>query len=479
MLLLESKSLDYLLDEGARLRLLDALQARGFAPLIRSARRRSFALALNLTTKNSSPDRAVNEVERLVAAQVKEDEGWSYAPGDLFCLEDHVLYLTFRDKEEAGIRAGIIYDLRTAAPLDKLEVFCREVRQSLLALCQEERTPIVEGQDIPSWEREERPASQALTRFIAKQDTAFTRTVKCKEVTSERLRAAEILGDQAARTLLRRAQEIRLEGYSPRLLLEENGSASNQELQKLIEAGLLVREVRVSCRKTGHALFDLPSADALAAITLSRAKCSWCALQVVEEVVDEVLNPTSLAAAFLEDGAWLGSYIYQIIRRIGIPESEIAIGPTSAYGDSHLVVNVYGNSFLFITRDGDLSPALSQRIIETVGELGTTHIVILVTGTIEDEGRMRLYEYAFRRARDGKDMDVLLLEGLNGAQTQIERSFKLVEYRMLGRVLSFLDHSLGMSASRLVIEKFRLMNQREAANKVVKMIALSSGSARS
>ena len=102
--------------------------------------------------------------------------------------------------------------------------------------------------------------------------------------------------EHPVRMFLRRAQEMRREGYTPRRLFAEAG-ALGVSVEKMLDAGLLEPEVRVSCRKSGHALFDLPSPDSLAAITISRAKCSQCAAPVADEVIEETVNPTRLAVS--------------------------------------------------------------------------------------------------------------------------------------------------------------------------------------
>ena len=158
-------------------------------------------------------------------------------------------------------------------------------------------------------------------------------------------------------------------------------------------------------------------------------------------------------------GAWLAKRLYQIIRELGVPESEIAIGPTSAYGESHLIANVCGDSFLFAVRDGDLSPSLSRRIAEVVGETEASHLVILVTGEVDDESRLRVYEYAWRRARAGRDLSVLILEGIGGAEGEIERAFARAVKRRLTTSLFPLDACLGTSAGQLVINMFKLKRE--------------------
>jgi hypothetical protein len=225
----------------------------------------------------------------------------------------------------------------------------------------------------------------------------------------------------------------------------------------------LEREVRISCRKSGHALFDLPTPDSLAAITISKAKCSLCAAPVADEVVEETINPTWLAVSLLEDGGWLNNRVYKIIRALGVPESEIATGPASTHGESYLAADVCGNSYLFVTRDGDLTPAFSRRIVEIVAETEATHLVVVLTGKVEDEGRLRLYEFAWRRARNGQDLDTTLSEGLDAARPEIERSFERAVHRQLSQHLFTLDAALGFSASNFVLDWFKLKHASAAA----------------
>ncbi|MCA1633560.1 MAG: hypothetical protein LC802_07555, partial [Acidobacteria bacterium] len=173
----------------------------------------------------------------------------------------------------------------------------------------------------------------------------------------------------------------------------------------------------------------------------------------------------------LEDGGWLNNRVYQIIRSLGVPDSEIATGPVSTHGESYLAADVCGNSFLFVTKDGDLTPAFCRRVVETVSETEATHLVIVATGAVEDEGRMRLYEFAWRRARDGHDLDTTIVEGLSGARAEIERSFERAVHRGLSRRLFVLDAALGLSASNFVRAWFKTANASGAQNRAGKLPA--------
>lgn len=477
MLFIQGNSLSLFLDEGARLRLLDALKERGLAPLIRASRRRCYELLVHANADAALVEAAVAEFERECAArrdaaahktgsETATTDTTTYTPGEIFCTGDAVLYLTFGASEADGVTTGIVYSVETTEPLTKLDRFCRDVREALIKTARKKVGTT--GQDggealgeelseLPCWKTRTTRAPQGLARFIAIQPTDFAVAAKLKGGARELVRASELLEEVTVRQFLRRVQEMRREGYSPRrLFAEANTLRGGVSVERMFDAGLLEREVRVSCRKSGHALFDLPTPDSLAAITISKAKCSLCAAPVADEVIEETINPTRLAVSLLEDGGWLNNRVYKIIRSLGVPESEIATSPASTHGESYLAADVCGNSYLFVTRDGDLTPAFSRRIIEIVAETEATHLVVVITGKVEDEGRLRLYEFAWRRARNGQDLDTTLIEGLEGARSEIERSFERAVHRQLSRHLFTLDAALGFSASNFVLDWFKL-----------------------
>ena len=462
MLFIQSNSLALSLDEGERLRLLDALEARELAPLIRAARRRCFELLAAGVGDAAAVKAAVAEFEReaarLGALTRTASGGAAYTPGEIFCAGDCVLFVVFGAGADEGLTTGIVYGIETKEPLTKLDRFCRDVREALIKTGKGNA-----GDDelfeLPCWKTRATRAPQGLARFMAIQPTDFAVAAMLKGRAREFVRASELMEEQTVRQFLRRVQEMRREGYTPRRLFAEAATLrGGLSVERMLDAGLLEREVRVSCRKSGHALFDLPTPDSLAAITISKAKCSLCAAPVADEVIEETINPTWLAVSLLEDGGWLNNRVHKIIRSLGVPDSEIATGPPSTHGESYLAADVCGNSYLFVTKDGDVTPACARRIIETVAETEATHLVLVTNGVVEDEGRLRLYEFAWRRARGGQDLDTTLIEGLEGAHREIERSFERALHRQLSRHLFPLDAALGFSASDFVLDWFKLAN---------------------
>jgi hypothetical protein len=459
MLFIQSNNLAVSPDEGECLRLLDALASRGHTPLVRASRRRRFELLVGGGIDGAAVESAAAELERRCAARpASQGGGGAYTPGDLFCASDCVFFVVFGESAGEGLSAGVVYSIETAEPLLKLDRFCRDVREGLIRIEKrsEGEAETEEPRELPCWKARAGQSSQGLARFIAIQPTDFAVAARCRGGAREFLRASELMEAPAVRLFLRRVQEMRREGYTPRRLLAEAVALGDVSVEKMLGAGLLEREVRVSCRKSGHALFDLPTPDSLAAITLSKAKCSLCAAPVADEVVEETINPTWLAVTLLEDGTWLNNRVYKIIRSLGVPDSEIATGPASPHGESYIAAEVCGNSFLFATRDGDLTPAFARRVVETVAETEAAHLVAVTTGAVEDEGRLRLYEFAWRRARDGRDLDITLVEGLASAHPEIERAFGRAVHRELARRLFPLDAPLGFSASNFVLDWFKL-----------------------
>lgn len=457
MLFIQSNTRAVRLAVGERLRLLDALAAAGHEPLMLSARRRLFRSLVGPALVGAEAERAAAELERACASRVVGEGEACHAPGELFGEGDCVFSLVFGgDESDGSLTASIVYDLDTAEPLPRLERFCADVQTALETIVvnapADDKAPPAEP---ALWRARGGRTQQGLARFVSSQPPEFVRAAAALRGRRELARASELLEERGVRDFLRRVEELRREGYTPRRLLSEAGALGAVSVESMLEAGLLERELRVSCRKSGHALFDLPSPESLAAVTISRARCSLCAAPVADEVVEETFSPTRLAVALLEDGGWLANRVYRIVRSLGVPESDISTGPPTPHGESYLAADVSGNTFIVVTRDGDLTPAFARRVAEIVEGADATHLVAVVTGAADDEGRLRLYEFAWRRARGGRDLHTTVVEGLDGAREQMGSAFETAVRRELSRALFPLDAALGFSAVGFVLGWFR------------------------
>jgi hypothetical protein len=459
MLFIESKTLKQSVDSAARMALLEKLQEKGLTPLIRSTRISCYEQAL------MGPDR-VSEMERAVAAWTETEDDRLYIRGDVFCFEDFVLFLIFGndDDEIAGIRAGIVYGAEMLEPTKKLDAFCRNVSDSLEATRTSSSSSSADnnGASIEAeWQSRESGAIASLGRFTARRENEAA-PVRGERSEVGQARAIELLEDIEARRLLHRIRESQTEGRVSELLSGVEGEAAAASLiNRMADAGLLRREVLVSCRKKGRSLFRLPSPDALSVITASNATCSECGTAIGDEKIEDLVKPTEMASQLLEDGSWLTTRVYSSLRELGLPDKEITVGPTSEDGEAHMMINVCNAPFLFVLRDGDVTAAQARHALTRQMETEARHLVVVASGKIQDEARVRLREHARRRARGGSDVEVILIEGVDASE-ELRRAFERVSQRALAGELSALDASLGLSMGFIVATRFKLMQKTGA-----------------
>jgi hypothetical protein len=472
MLLLASRILEHELTNDARLRLLEKLQERGFVPLIRSTRLKCYSQALADAAQ-------VEAMEQLVAASTNVDGQASYIHGDIFCFEDHIFFLLFEAEEyerATGIRAGIVYESRTTEPLRKLNSFCQTLSLCLSDAGDRPQESEVEdsspAQQLQLWRPDSYAMHQGFMRFVVRQDADSLSTIACRENSRERVRAAKLLEESDTRAFLRRAREAYAEGYPINPASDDEAYAASEfTVDKLVEAGLMRREVLVSCRKSGHTLFSLPSADALAVVTISQARCSVCGVSIADEKVEEVFAPTPFSSMLLEDGAWLVNRLHAILRALGISESEIAVEPPMGDGEARMMARVCNELFLVVMRDGDLTPAFARRAINTKLETEARHLLIVTTGKIHNEGRTSLQSFAQRLARIGNDFELMVADGAASAETELRSAFERVSQKALAEQLCGLDSSLGISVPHLIKTRFQMLSNAGRVESVAQLPA--------
>ncbi|MDT5062416.1 MAG: hypothetical protein QOH63_2875 [Acidobacteriota bacterium] len=457
MLFIESKTLKQSVDSAARMALLEKLQEKGLTPLIRSTRISCYEQAL------MGPDRA-GEMERAVAAWTETEDDRLYIRGDVFCFEDFVLFLIFGNDEDeiAGIRAGIVYGAEMLEPTKKLDAFCRNVSDSLEATRISSSNADNNGASGEAeWETREPDAIASLGRFTTQHENESP-SVRGERSEVGSARAVELLEDIEARRLLHRIRESQTEGRVSEILSGvESEAATTSLINRMADAGLLSREVLVSCRKKGRSLFRLPSPDALGVITASNATCSECGTAISDEKIEDLVKPTEMASHLLEDGSWLTTRVYSSLRELGVPDKEITVGPTSDDGEAHMMINVCNAPFLFVLRDGDVTAAQARHALTRQMETEARHLVVVASGKIQDDARERLREHARRRARGGSDVEVILIEGVDASE-ELRRAFERVSQRALAGELSALDASLGLSMGFIVATRFKLMQKTGA-----------------
>jgi hypothetical protein len=463
MLFIESKSLDYTVDGRTRTSLLESLQEQGFVPLIRSARLHLYETAL------AGAENAL-ALESALSARAEAETEAPYVRGDLFCVEDYAHFLLFGDEPGEGVRAGVVYESGTADPLEKLDAFCRSVRESLdvsrgagaqgvsQAGASTGAPNVVNASTgaPPASDWEMRPArvSESFRRFAA--DVNATPTGTRGEMVEGWLRTSGMLEDSRARGFLHRLSEAHKEGRARAALASGDESMPDALLNRLAEVGLLKREILVSCRKDGRALFRLPSPDAFSMLSGSNAVCNECGAAIADERAEEVTVPTSLTATLLQNGAWLATHLRSLISKLGVPDRQIVAPHTGGDGEVRLMANVCGEAFLFLLHDGDWTTAQARRALDEHSRIESAHLVLVATGKIQEDARGRLREHARRRTQGGRELELILIEGMEAVVAELQPIFERVSADALAEELWELDTSLGLSAGHLLATRFRL-----------------------
>ncbi len=162
MLFVESKTLRHTVNGPQRIRLLEGLQEKNLIPVIRSARLASFNHLLPGSER-------IGEMETAVALSIESETQEAYVRGDVFGLSDHVFFLLFDDQETPLVRTGIVYESRTTEPFRKLDSFCLEVRELLVARRESQTSEMEEARDLPQWEQGKPSVPAGFKRFVAKQ----------------------------------------------------------------------------------------------------------------------------------------------------------------------------------------------------------------------------------------------------------------------------------------------------------------------
>lgn len=456
MLFVATRSLAHEVELATRTPLLDRLQAQGLLPLIRSARLHAYGLTL------PDADRA-QELERALASASEAAGEAAYVRGDLFCFADFIYFLLFDEEDAPGVRAGIIYESDTLAPQQLLDTFCRNVYEALETAHGFSDLKAASALVETEWQAQAADAPESFTRFAAAAADASAQQNGRSAMVADWLRVAGMLESTEARQVLRSLVEVQQQGRGGASLIGGEGEGVPESLlERLAEVGLVKREVLVSCRKDGRALFRLPSPDALNILQASSAICSECGAAITDEKADEITVPTSLTTTLLQDGSWLTTHLRSLLIKLGLPEEQISTRPVSGEGESLAMTHLCGEAFLFLLHDGDWTATHARHALDAQTQAGAAHLVIIATGKIHEEVRQRLREHARRRAHGGHAADVLFIEGMELVALELQQLFARVTQEKLNEELWPLDASLGVNVAQLVTTRFGLAHKTGA-----------------
>jgi hypothetical protein len=228
-------------------------------------------------------------------------------------------------------------------------------------------------------------------------------------------------------------------------------------VRRFAEAGLLRREILVSCRKRTRPLFRLPSQEALAQITASDAICSECGAKLADEKFDELIIPNEAATHLLNDGSWIAGRIRAIVHDLGVPESNISVRQVEGESVIDVSVVIGTERFLVSLVDGDITASDLRKLQSSVGESGAANMVVVATGRIHEEARQRLREFARRRSAQRQHLNLALAEGIESVSQMLGDMFEKASNTAVINALFPLDSALGFSAGQLLSLRYRLV----------------------
>jgi len=150
---------------------------------------------------------------------------------------------------------------------------------------------------------------------------------------------------------------------------------------------------------------------------------------------------------------------------MGVPESEIAVGPSEGEVHGQMIANICGEPFLVVARDGDLTPAFARWAIDLEIETEASHLVVVATGRIHNQAQVLLLNHSRSRVLGGRDFELVLADGPASAGRELRYAFERVSQRVVGEQVCDLDSSLGLSVSRVIIAKFNLLRNAETESR--------------
>jgi hypothetical protein len=464
MLFIETKTAKLNADTPTRLFLLEKLQEKGRVPLIRASRVRGFEVALQ------GADR-IHELEQSIGLWTDIESVIPYIAGDVFCCDDFALFLIF-DDEEDEVRAGVVYQAKTAEPQKKLGEFCREVGEILQAA--QSLGEVNEGgcsSEILEWQPHEPQHTPAgFDRFAAKA----RRVASWNETMTERQDALELLGDAAVRNLLSQLGSVHPEETVARLLASEQSPDVDSSLpDKMVDAGLLRREILVSCSRRGRVLFRVPSETAVDLIKASLAECELCGVPLKDEKFEVSLASTELASDLLEGEAWIAYPLRASLMKFGVPDSQIAVGPSASGGETLVMANICGESSLFVWCFEDLTAADARHALRKRIETGARHLFVVATGKVTEEGRVCLSDHVSRLSVHGEEIEVNLIEGVDALEPELAHFIRRKSQRALTKEMRPLSTSCGLDLGYLLMVCYMIKDRPVA----LKDIAASAAGA--
>jgi hypothetical protein len=429
MLLVKSRRSNQSLTLNQRKSLLDGLTNRGLKPLIRSAR-------LTLFSQMSTDPDFAEFAESCLSSDSSEIRN-AYFTGDLFLFDDYALYMTFGPSAEfESSEAGIVYSKECSSPDLKLEVFKKNIED----LCD---PATGEPQNGPYSDFESKGPAISFDAFELHGECPQEATVQTGVWRQAALWCA-LAGNPEARALAAKLSAAYQAGRIKELLISSDPQLDSSRLMDMMEdAGMVKREILVSCRKVRRPLFRLAAETLNNRESLGESSCKFCGESLAVERIDELLIPTDLAKILFDERMTQVSSVSSQIMNLGVDESEIKIAYKNGIPYLRFAFSEELIHFVFL---GAMRPDLGAT--DMIPSRGS--VIYLSDGELESEDRKALSD----RFQASFEDSALHFERTDRVAANLHLLLSGIADRRLETSLVKLDKALGFSAAGLLTARF-------------------------
>ena len=242
---------------------------------------------------------------------------------------------------------------------------------------------------------------------------------------------SEALCDEFTRTLLREVCQARA---SPIQAL--NASRPKAEAQttatvgRLLELGLLGKEVLVSCKKTSMPIFRVPDVTLLTSGEASRAHCHYCHSALTEERMSEVICPTTLGEKLNQRSHWLTVWTTAVLAEVGVPNSATRWSMSESGQEVDLVASVLDEAWIFELKDREFGGGDAHPFSYRCARYSPDRALVVTPTRVSEEAKRIFGEIAADRGErnwlegGGRSQVPIYIEGLSSLQPTLARQVR-------------------------------------------------------
>jgi len=365
-------------------RIIGALEEAGFVPLIHQAKQRFVEVfgesdQAKLSVDGDPMMRNLYSEFRLMTrlrhrSRVGRQAGGLLA-GDLFFSQtgNGILYLGLmvpeaslrtRRLEESYLEAGYVGDEKG-----------RECLDSFLSAT----SGALQEVDVsPDW-RPSAPDCPQFEELARSEDTEFLRGT---ELSDEDLARASHLESPSRRSFARVVKRSGGVLESDLIRQADGGTAeAQQQIEELVEAGLVEEQYVVICRKTSNQINRVKSKAAIAQMSELQVLCS-CGAPIADERVEVLFSPTQSLQRMLDHSYWMTARLVQVLTDLDVPRDRILLDLREGPEEVDAFVDLCGSLLMFELKDNEFSMGHAYPFAGRIGLYKPDLAVIVCTNGV-------------------------------------------------------------------------------------------------